>query len=52
MTTIIPGTLYQGSGGFQLHKGDRVQVGGYNFPGNIYSHANTHFNGVLIRPDA
>jgi len=41
-----------GSGGFHLAKGDRVQVGGCTDPENIANYYNTHFSGVLIRPDA
>jgi len=40
-----------GSGGFHLAKGDRVWVGGCTQPENIYNDYNTHFSGVLIRPD-
>jgi len=41
-----------GSGGFHLAKGDRVWVGGCIYPENIFNGYNTHFSGVLIRPDA
>ena len=40
-----------GSGGFHLNKGDRVQVGDCTYQENIYNGYNTHFSGVLIRPD-
>jgi len=41
-----------GSGGFHLAKGDRVCVGGCGRQENIANYFNTHFSGILIRPDA
>jgi len=41
-----------GSGGFHLAKGDVVWVAGCNQQENIDNNFNTHFSGVLIRPDA
>ena len=39
-----------GSGGFHLYTGDRVHVG--SCIGYIHDYSETHFSGVLVRPDA
>jgi len=41
-----------GSGAFHLNINDRVQVGTCGNPQNIFDQYNTHFSGVIIRPDA